>query len=170
MLDVASEGLQAEMALVQRRFDDAVAHQGKVIAAAEKLDQREPPMLGAGTGLALGRIQSQAGRWAAAEATFREELATRPASGWALRGLARALEERIGRLPWGLKLSRHKCSSPPMVGTRPSPGSATCFHEARRSALRCKLTCHCHPTSEIASFSNFCRKDIPARPRSGTVN
>ncbi|MDP3761942.1 MAG: tetratricopeptide repeat protein [Ramlibacter sp.] len=92
MLDFALEGLQAELALAQRRYDDALAHQAKVSAAVDRLDRREPPVLGAGSRLALGRIQSEAGRWAEAESTFREELSARPGSGWALRGLARALQ------------------------------------------------------------------------------
>jgi Tfp pilus assembly protein PilF len=49
-------------------------------------------MLGGGTQLVLGHMQSRAGRHGEAEATFRQELAARPASGWALRGLARALQ------------------------------------------------------------------------------
>lgn len=92
MLDFALEGLQAELAVAQRRFDDALAHQAKVSAAVARLDAREPPVLGAGSRLALGRIQLEAGRWADAESTFRAELLARPGSGWALRGLARALQ------------------------------------------------------------------------------
>jgi len=92
MLDFAQEGLEAELALAQQRYDDALSHQAKALAAAEKLDQKEPPLLGASGQLAMGHIQSRAGRWSDAEATFRQELAARPASGWALRGLVRALE------------------------------------------------------------------------------
>jgi tetratricopeptide (TPR) repeat protein len=103
MLDFALEGLQAEIAVAQRRFDDALAHQAKVVAVVEKLDQREPPVMGAGSRLALGRIQSVAGRWAEAEATYREELAARPGSGWALRGLARAVRAQ-GRIDEAARL------------------------------------------------------------------
>ncbi|MDB5870966.1 MAG: hypothetical protein JWQ07_408 [Ramlibacter sp.] len=92
MLDFAQEGLQAELALAQLRYDEALAHQAKAVAAVEKLDRDEPPMLGAGTQLVLGHIQSRAGRHGEAEATFRQELAARPASGWALRGLVVALQ------------------------------------------------------------------------------
>ncbi|HSI52677.1 MAG: hypothetical protein ACAH21_13950 [Ramlibacter sp.] len=92
MLEFAHEGLRAELALAQRRYDDAIAHQAKVITAVEKLDSREPPLLGAGGHLGLGHIQSRAGRHAEAEATFRKELEARPASGWALRGLVQALQ------------------------------------------------------------------------------
>jgi len=92
MLDFALEGLQAELAVAQRRFDDALGHQARVVAAVAKLDAREPPVLGAGSWVELGRIQSEAGRWAEAESTFRAELLARPGSGWALRGLTRALQ------------------------------------------------------------------------------
>ncbi len=91
MLELAHEGLQAELALAQRRFEVALAHQAKAVAAAEKLDSREPPLMGAGTYLTLGHIQSQAGRFGDAEKTFRQDLLARPASGWALRGLEQAL-------------------------------------------------------------------------------
>jgi tetratricopeptide (TPR) repeat protein len=94
MLDFALEGLQAELAVAQRRFDDALAHQNKVVAAVARLDAREPPVLGAGSQVSLGHIQLEAGRWAEAEATFRAELLERPGSGWALRGLAHALHSQ----------------------------------------------------------------------------
>ena len=48
-------------------------------------------MLAAGARLALGELQLRAGRAAAAEATFRADLAAQPGSGWALSGLSRAL-------------------------------------------------------------------------------
>jgi tetratricopeptide (TPR) repeat protein len=97
MLDFALEGLRAEIAVAQRRFDDALGHQAKVVSAVARLDAREPPMLGAGSRLALGRIELEAGRWADAESTYRAELLARPASGWALRGLTRALQAQ-GRI------------------------------------------------------------------------
>ena len=37
-------------------------------------------------------------------------------------------------------------------------------------AWPCKHTCRYHPISAIASFSNFCPKDIPVRRRSGMGN
>lgn len=91
MLDFALEGLRAELAVAQRRYEDAIGHQSRANSAVERLDAREPPAMAAGGRLALGRIQSEAGRWPEAEATFRAELAARPGSGWALRGLVRAL-------------------------------------------------------------------------------
>jgi tetratricopeptide (TPR) repeat protein len=92
MLDFAQESLEAEPAVSQRRYDEALAHQARAMVAAGTLDQREPPVLGAGAQLALGHLQARAGRWGEAEATFRQELAARPHSGWALRGLVQALQ------------------------------------------------------------------------------
>lgn len=92
MLDAAEGSLQAELALAQQRYDDAIGHQARVIAAATSLDAQEPPMLAAGSRLALGHIQSRAGRWSDAERSYRQGLVEQPGSGWALRGLVQALE------------------------------------------------------------------------------
>jgi tetratricopeptide (TPR) repeat protein len=51
----------------------------------------EPPMLAAGSRLALGRMLLRAGRSSEAEAAFRADLEKQPGSGWALRGLHHAL-------------------------------------------------------------------------------
>ena len=56
------------------------------------MDSTEPPLLAAGTRLALGDMQPQAKAWTAAEQTFRADLKQHPHSGWALRGLAQALK------------------------------------------------------------------------------
>jgi hypothetical protein len=92
MLDVAEGMLEAELALAEGRHEEAIALQGKVIGSAAKIDAREPPGLGDGTRLALGHMQAQAKRWTDSEATYREALAEHPGSGWALRGLVRALD------------------------------------------------------------------------------
>ncbi len=63
----------------------------RAVAASKDADDDEPPGLAAGARLALGGLQLQLGRAADAEATFRADLAALPDSGWALRGLARAL-------------------------------------------------------------------------------
>jgi TolA-binding protein len=62
-----------------------------VLAASKSSDAREPPTTGAGALIALGDAQLALGRAADAETSFRADLAARPESGWALRGLARAL-------------------------------------------------------------------------------
>jgi len=83
--------LAAELAAAERRTDEALTQQARAVAASKDADDEEPPGLAAGARLALGDLQLQLGRAADAEATFRADLAALPDSGWALRGLARAL-------------------------------------------------------------------------------
>ncbi|MBC5763342.1 tetratricopeptide repeat protein [Ramlibacter albus] len=89
---IAEAGLQAQVAAARRNFAEAISHQQAAMKAAQKSDQREPPEFADGTLIALGDIQLAAGRAAEAEATFRTALEEHPGSGWALRGLARALQ------------------------------------------------------------------------------
>lgn len=89
--EAALTRLRAEVALAERRADAALAEQAKGVAVSKSFDQREPPTTGAGALLALGDVQLALGRAADAEATYRSDLVLRPESGWALRGLARAL-------------------------------------------------------------------------------
>ena len=91
MAGSALDRLRAEIASAEGRHDDAVALQGKAVAGARRADESEPPMLAAGARLALGDLQLRAGRAAAAEQTFRADLAQQPGSGWALDGVRRAL-------------------------------------------------------------------------------
>ena len=86
-----SRELAAELAFAEGRVDAALALQEAAVAAAGDADRAEPPMLAGGPRLRLGAMQLRAGRFAAAEQSFRAELARHPGSGWALRGLGRAL-------------------------------------------------------------------------------
>ncbi len=87
----AVDRLRAEIAAAEGRHDEALQLQAQAVAASKEADDSEPPMLAAGARLALGELQLRAGRAAAAEATFRADLAAQPGSGWALSGLSRAL-------------------------------------------------------------------------------
>jgi hypothetical protein len=89
--EAALARLRAEVALSERRTEAALAEQAKAVAASKSSDAREPPTTGAGALVALGDTQLALGRAADAEASYRADLAARPDSGWALRGLARAL-------------------------------------------------------------------------------
>jgi hypothetical protein len=91
LAEAALARLRAEVALAERRTDVALTEQAKVVAASKPSDAREPPTTGAGALIALGDAQLALGRAADAEASYRADLAARPDSGWALRGLARAL-------------------------------------------------------------------------------
>ena len=91
MVTAATDRLRAEIASVEGRHDVALAYQAQALVASSRADESEPPMLAAGDRLALGDMQLRAGRAALAEQTFRQDLAAQPGSGWALDGLARAL-------------------------------------------------------------------------------
>jgi tetratricopeptide (TPR) repeat protein len=90
------------LAVLRARLDaELLASQGRVDAALHALDQAvereyalesaEPPLLGAGSELARGDLAASRGRWSDAEASYRDDLAEHPNSGWAWSGLARAL-------------------------------------------------------------------------------
>jgi uncharacterized protein len=84
--------LQAAIALAENRNADALALQTKAVAAAEDAELAEPPMLAGGPRLRLAAMQMQQKQAAAAEASYRAELAVHANSGWALHGLTEALE------------------------------------------------------------------------------
>ncbi len=92
MAGSAVNRLRAEIALAEGRTDTALKLQSDALALAQRADDSEPPMLGAGARLALGDMQLRAGHAALAEASFRSDLAEQPGSGWALKGLQQALQ------------------------------------------------------------------------------
>ncbi|NNG24465.1 hypothetical protein [Telluria aromaticivorans] len=87
----ASRELAAELAFTEGRIDAALALQAQAVEAGLDAGRAEPPMLASGPRLRLGAMQLRARRFAEAEQTFRADLATHPASGWALHGLGKAL-------------------------------------------------------------------------------
>jgi hypothetical protein len=91
LADSATGRLRAEIASAEGRHDEALAAQTLALAAADRADDSEPPMLAAAARSALGDLQLRAGRAAAAERSFRDDLARLPANGWALSGLIQAL-------------------------------------------------------------------------------
>lgn len=94
ILAVLSAQLQAE---VEAASGDAAAARATLQRAAEleaALEGQEPPILGAGSRIQLGQLLMRAGRWAEAEAAFRDDLRAQPGSGWALRGLLAATQRQ----------------------------------------------------------------------------
>ena len=87
----AVDRLRAELAFAEGRIDEALKHQAAAVAATVKADEQEPPLMADAARAALGDLQLRAGRAAQAEATFREDLRLFPRNGWALQGLAQAL-------------------------------------------------------------------------------
>jgi len=87
----AQAQLRAEIALAGGHVDDALAQQAAAVAASKFADDMEPPMLAGSPRQRLGTLQMQSKRYAAAEQSFRDDLALRPANGWSLQGLNQAL-------------------------------------------------------------------------------
>ena len=87
----AQAQLRAELAWSGQHVDEALAQQQLAVTASFDADATEPPTLASGAGLRLGAMQLQARRYAAAEQSFRDDLAAHPGSGWALQGLRQAL-------------------------------------------------------------------------------
>jgi hypothetical protein len=91
LAESAQTRLRAEIALAERRGDEALAQQALTVSGTKDHDTSEPPLSGAGALLALADMQLALGRSADAEASYRADLKARPDNGWALRGLAKAL-------------------------------------------------------------------------------
>ncbi len=91
MLAALDGWLQAELALRDGRPGNARDLLAKA-ASAEDEAGGEPPMLGAASRLALGDALLRNRAFADAETAFRDDLKQHPGNGWALRGLALALD------------------------------------------------------------------------------
>lgn len=87
----AQAQLSAELAFAENRTNDALALQTQAVSASVEADNSEPPMLAGGPRQRLGGMQLRAKQFAAAEQSYREDLAIHPKNGWALHGLEGAL-------------------------------------------------------------------------------
>ena len=94
LLPVLSAQLQGEIEAATGDTDAARATLQRAAELEDALESREPPILGAGSRIALGDALLRAGRWADAEAAFRSDLKAQPGNGWALRGLLNAVERQ----------------------------------------------------------------------------
>jgi hypothetical protein len=91
LVGTAQHQLRAEVALAEKRTDDAIALQMKAVIAANDADNTEPPTLAGNSRVRLGMMQVQAKRYTDAEQSFREDLKVHLHSGWSLQGLTTAL-------------------------------------------------------------------------------
>ena len=91
MMVSAEAQLGAEIALAEGRIDAALTLQMQAAEAADFADRTEPPTLAGGPRQRLGAMQLRAKRYAAAEQSYRADLAIHPRNGWALSGLEKAL-------------------------------------------------------------------------------
>ena len=91
LLEVFVAWQRAELALAAGDADAAQSAAQHGIELEIAIEDREPPLLGAGSRIVLGQVMLDAKRWSAAEQAFRDDLADQPGSGWALRGLYQSL-------------------------------------------------------------------------------
>ena len=91
ILDVLLAWQQAELALAAGDAGAALVAAQLGVILEDAIEDREPPLLAAGSRILLGQSMLEAKRWRDAEKAFRDDLADQPGSGWALRGLTLSL-------------------------------------------------------------------------------
>lgn len=91
LVRIAALTLQADLAVLERRYGDAVALLEQATAVEDALVHDEPHLWLAPTRHALGAALLGAGRVREAERIFRQDLRHYPDNGWSLVGLAQAL-------------------------------------------------------------------------------
>jgi tetratricopeptide (TPR) repeat protein len=92
VLDVAESFMKGEILFRSGKLDEGIAALREAAAREDKLRYDEPPDWIQPVRHALGAALLQAGRFAEAEAVFREDLARMPENGWGLYGLQRAVQ------------------------------------------------------------------------------
>jgi len=92
VLDVAESFMRGEILFRSGKIDEGLASLREAASCEDKLRYDEPPDWIQPVRHALGAALLQAGRFAEAEAVFREDLAKLPGNGWGLYGLSRALQ------------------------------------------------------------------------------
>jgi tetratricopeptide (TPR) repeat protein len=92
MLTIASHMLAGEIANAQQDYNTAITEFERAVDIQDKLRYMEPPDWLQSTRLYLGQALINAGRHADAQAVFERDLVMLNENGWALHGLADALE------------------------------------------------------------------------------
>jgi tetratricopeptide (TPR) repeat protein len=91
VLDVAEQLMKGELLFRSGNTDEGIAALREAVTREDGLRYDEPPDWIQPVRHALGAALLQSGRFADAEAVFREDLSRLPDNGWALYGLSRAL-------------------------------------------------------------------------------
>ena len=91
LLTIADELLLGEIASVEARHDEAIAHFSAAVDAQDSLPYTEPPFWYYPTRQSLGEAHIAAGEFAEAEAVYRKDLVDYPHNGWSMSGLMKAL-------------------------------------------------------------------------------
>jgi tetratricopeptide (TPR) repeat protein len=94
VLDVAESFMRGEILFRSGKIEEGLAALREAAAREDKLRYDEPPDWIQPVRHALGAALLQAGRFAEAEAVFRQDLAKLPENGWGLYGLSRALQRQ----------------------------------------------------------------------------
>jgi tetratricopeptide (TPR) repeat protein len=89
--DIAERSLKAEVALLNKETDGAIAALEEAVVIEDQIPYDEPPGWHSPTRHALGAVLLDAGKPVEAEAVYRAELERNPANGWSLIGLAKSL-------------------------------------------------------------------------------
>ena len=92
VLRIAPEVVAGEIAAKRKDWDRAILHLDRAIRFEDSLIYQEPPDWHAPVRHNLGAVLLEAGRPDEAEAVYWEDLENNPGNGWALAGLARALQ------------------------------------------------------------------------------
>ena len=92
IMAVAPEVLAGEMAAARKDWDTAIAHLERAVRLEDSLVYTEPSEWHYPPRHALGAVLLAAGRAREAETVYWEDLKRNPENGWALFGLARAIE------------------------------------------------------------------------------
>jgi tetratricopeptide (TPR) repeat protein len=92
MLGVAENLMLGEILYREGKLDEGLDHLRKAVAIEDTLKYDEPPDWIQPVRHALGAALVREGRYAEAEAVYREDLTRLPNNGWSLFGLSRCLE------------------------------------------------------------------------------
>lgn len=94
VIDIAENVIAGELAGAKGDFETAEIFLRKAIAIEDQLNYTEPPDWFFSVRHHLGPILLKAGKYAAAETVYREDLKTFPRNGWALNGLLESLRKQ----------------------------------------------------------------------------
>lgn len=92
LLNIADELVQGEMAMLENRTDDAIAHYEQAVSIQDELPYTEPPFWYYPTRQTLGRALLTANDPQRAESVFRADLKQYPRNGWSMFGLMLSLQ------------------------------------------------------------------------------
>jgi tetratricopeptide (TPR) repeat protein len=94
LFQVPATALAGEILYREGKVDEALAQLREVVRLEDSLPYLEPPDIVRPTRHVLGAMLLNAGRYAEAEAVYREDLKRHPQNGWSLFGLSQSLRKQ----------------------------------------------------------------------------